>query len=380
MPLGDYRKQVELCVKCGYCWDAPVQMPLCPSAERFGFESYRASGRMDIIRGLLTGDLEWTDRLLHRTYTCQLCGACEENCYTLTGKRPLDMFLELRRTLVDKGIGPMPRQKEAAQSIEKNHNPYYKIHEERLKWLTKKAPSKAKTIYFVGCEPAYTRQETANATVKVLGVAGVEFGIMPDEWCCGYPLLHTGEVEPARKLARHNIEALKKTGAERVVFSCPGCYIVFKKEYPEILNENLEFEVLHTAEYFADLIKDGVLKPKKEVRETVAYHDPCMLGRWGKVYDSPRKVLKSIAGLKPVEMERNREFSWCCGAGGGVALTFPDFAKWTALQRLNEAEAIGASVLASACPGCKTNIMESAKEQEKKIKVYDINELLAMAL
>ena len=144
---------------------------------------------------------------------------------------------------------------------------------------------------------------------------------------------------------------------------------------------------------------------------SVTYHDPCHLGRLGEpfipwkgvekkvfnqmyiydppkpwrkgtygVYEPPRDVIKSIPGVNFVEMERIKEYSWCCGAGGGVKEAYPDFAIWTANERLEEAKATGAEAIVTACPWCKNNFNDAIEEGAEKLKVMDILELLELAI
>jgi Fe-S oxidoreductase len=140
----------------------------------------------------------------------------------------------------------------------------------------------------------------------------------------------------------------------------------------------------------------------------VTYHDPCHLGRLGEpylhwqgkqvaghiriydppkefrrgtngVYEPPRSVLKSIPSLKLVEMERIKEYAWCCGAGGGVKETNPEFAKFTAGERIKEAESTGAEAIVTACPGCEKSFEEAIIETGSSLKVFDVVELIAKA-
>jgi Fe-S oxidoreductase len=143
----------------------------------------------------------------------------------------------------------------------------------------------------------------------------------------------------------------------------------------------------------------------------VTYHDPCHLGRQGEsyipwkgiekkikgqivvyepnkpryngalgVYQAPRDVLKSIPGLELVEMERIKEYAWCCGAGGGVINAFPDFSAWTAGERIEEARSTGAEAIVSACPWCETAFLNAIKKNGNHMKVYDIMELVGKAI
>lgn len=93
----------------------------------------------------------------------------------------------------------------------------------------------------------------------------------------------------------------------------------------------------------------------------------------------PGDVLKAIAGIKLAEMERIKEYAWCCGAGGGVEESNPEFAGWTANERINEAEATGAEAIVSACPGCEKRLGKAIQKSGSPLKVYDVVELLAKA-
>ena len=200
------------------------------------------------------------------------------------------------------------------------------------------------------------------------------------------------------------VSRVKASGAKLLVTPCSDCYYTFKYLYPKN-GLDLGVEVLHTVEYADKMIKEGNLKLKNNVPMKVTYHDPCHLGRRGETYkagwdgdnklkrpvrfkqmgnegifDPPRNILKSIPGLTLVEMERIREYSWCCGAGGGVYEAFPDFAEWTANERIQEAKSTGAEAIVTACPWCEGLFNEAIEESGENMKVYDVIDLLKMAL
>ncbi|MEJ2564125.1 MAG: (Fe-S)-binding protein [Anaerolineales bacterium] len=193
-----------------------------------------------------------------------------------------------------------------------------------------------------------------------------------------------------------------------VVTSCADGYHAFKRLYPHL---GSQVEVLHTVELLDRLIQEGKIKFRTEVPLTVTYHDPCHLGRqgepyvpwdgvekkikeqivvyeprkpryngaWG-IYDPPRRILESIPSLRLVEMERIREYSWCCGAGGGVREAYPEYSQWTASERIAEARASGAEALVSACPWCERNFKDAVETQDGDMKILDIVELVQMAM
>ncbi len=121
---------------------------------------------------------------------------------------------------------------------------------------------------------------------------------------------------------------------------------------------------------------------EKKVLGQMIVHDPPKKFRRGAggVYETPRDILKSIPGLKLVEMHRIKEYAWCCGAGGGVIDAYPDFALWTATERLKEATSVGAEAIVSACPWCKRNFLDAARQAGNEIAVYDIVELVEKAV
>lgn len=230
-------------------------------------------------------------------------------------------------------------------------------------------------LYFTGCMAAYRLDSIAKSTIKLMQKAGVDFTMLGDEeWCCGSVLLRTGNRDLAEKVAKHNIEAFKNAGVDKIVTACAGCYKTLKNDYPELTGGN-NIEVVSGPEFILHLIKDGKLKFKKTDKK-VTFHDPCHLGRHSSVYDEPREVLQSVEGLELVEMPRNRENSRCCGSGGGVQSGFKELANKMADVRIEEAAGTGAEVVTSPCPFCTYALGEAAKRTNKGIEAIDFAELI----
>lgn len=381
MELKKYIRDFELCVKCYFCQEDPkTHMPICPEGERFGYESYRPSGLMEIARVVANRQMELSEGITKRFYACLTCGACEELCYSLTGKHPVTIFREMRKALVKNGLGPMPQHKKATQNIASTSNLFGAKQNERLSWLTEGVPNKSGIVYFVGCTASYHIPDQALATVKLLKSAGIEFAIMQNEQCCGYDTLLTGQEEEAMDIMKRNVQSIKDAGAKTLLTSCARCYKVFSQDYPSFVGEVMKFEVVHTSVFLNKLVNKKKLQLRKPIPEVVTYHDPCNLGRWNKIYDEPRELLEQVPKIQLVEMARNRGSAWCCGAGGGVKLYLPEFAAWTATERLKEAEVTGAKILVSACTDCEHNFGSSVKIANAKIKIQDLNQLLAMSV
>ena len=419
--INNFIYDMKRCIRCKGCfWVDHIYMPgmkfsyRCPSAQKFLFDSYGAAyGRFRTALALIEGRLDYSDRLLDTIYECNLCGACDAGC-----KRNLDLEVSLaleavRIKCVSDGKGPMPEHKRIAENIDKNHNRYGSPHANRSKWLPKdvKPATKADIVYFVGCASSYAHTEIAQATVRILTNTNTKFMLLDsEEWCCGYPLYSTGQIDAFKKQAEHNIEAVKKSGASTVLVSCAEGYKTWKVDYPKLLGKStadMGFKVMHIVEHIDQLIQGGGLRFNNQINMRLTYHDPCNLGRlsepwvqwegtrglWGVVnpplerrrsthgiYQQPRDILSAIPGIELVEMIRTKENALCCGAGGGVRDAFKNFALWTANERLEEVREIGVEAIVSACPFCKDNFAEAIKAGGDEIKVYDISELIWQAI
>ena len=212
---------------------------------------------------------------------------------------------------------------------------------------------------------------------------------------------------PPRPRRNSIVARLEESGAIELVTGCAQCYQYFKVLYDK-LGLKPKLTVYHATEYLHKLIEEGRLQPRESLDVTVTYHDPCHLGRLSEpwihwqgvqrerhmrvydpprilrrgehgVYEPPREILRSIPGVKLVEMERIREYAWCCGGGGGVRESNPEFAAWTAAERLDEAADTGAQVLVTACTRCLENL-QRGEPAGRALEVVDVVELLARAI
>jgi Fe-S oxidoreductase len=211
-------------------------------------------------------------------------------------------------------------------------------------------------LYFRGCTAREKQTSIAEATEKLLNLAGVDYHILKDEACCGSVLLRTGLKEAQEQIAK-NSEAFKD---ETVLTSCAGCYKTLKEDYENI-------DVIHISQLLNNLISEGKLNFSKNDFK-VTYHDSCHLGRHMEIFDDPRSVIESVADL--VEMENNRENSLCCGAGGGVKSAYPEIADEMAKSRIGQAKDTECEILITACPFCKLNL------ENDEMEVLDLTEFL----
>lgn len=212
-------------------------------------------------------------------------------------------------------------------------------------------------LYFRGCTAREKQTSIQQATEKLLALAGIDYHILEDEKCCGSVLLRTGFTDEAKRQIEKNSLIFKD---EKIITSCAGCYKTLKEDYEDL-------DVIHISQLLNQLIKEGKLNFDK-TDMNVTYHDPCHLARHMEVFEEPRQVIESIAGI--VEMENHHENSLCCGAGGGVKSAYPEIAGQMAKSRLKQVKDTDCDVLVTACPFCKLNL------ENDEIEVLDLTEFL----
>jgi Fe-S oxidoreductase len=381
------------------------------------FHAYSAGGKMIAALALLDGRIDYTDKLVEIIYQCQMDGACDVSCKVNRDMDPLEVMLELRAKCVEEGQ-VLPAHMVMIESLKSDDNTLGEPKAERGKWaegldVKDIAKGKADVLYFAGCRYSFDQdlRKITRDALSLLKKAGVDVGISgKEEACCGGRAFEIGYRGELTKYAEHNMETWNAAGVRTVVTPCSDCYGAFKFHYPR-LGKEMNFEVLHITEYLDRLIKEGSLKPTNKVPMQVTYHDPCHLGRLSEpyipwegverkvlgqvivkdppkdyrrgtngIYEPPRDVLRSIPGLELVEMERTKEYAWCCGAGGGVKEAYPEFALSTADERIEEAMATGAEALVTSCSWCERNFRDALERSGANIKLYDTVELLIEAL
>jgi len=374
----DWKDIVHRCFRCGYCKFTFEYSDLnCPSYKKYRFETYSSGGRMWLIYGIINGDLQWSHNLANILYACTTCGNCTENCrFDKFNDFLVDIIEIARAEGVGKGFCP-EKQKILLERIKNSemNNPYGEpnSNNEDLKKIYN-LPEKAEWVYFIGCTSNYRQKTLRDATLRFLKKAKVDFTLI-DEHCCCSPIIRTGQIDPVNDFMNYDITHINKTGAKKVITSCAGCYRTMKKDWSK-LGADYGFEVYHTVELVKKLLDEGRLNFKSEYNKTVTYHDPCHLGRHMGIYEVPREVYGKIPGINLVEMRRNRENAWCCGAGGGVKIGYPEWSVEISQERLEEAKDTDASVISSICPFCRTNLSDANEKFNMDFEVLDLLEIL----
>ena len=334
---------------------------------------------MWLIQAWTRGEIEWTESLAKILYSCTACNNCVQSCKFPFNKDIVDIIVAAREEMVENGL-VMPRVARFFRNVEAYGNPYREVRENRGRWAeaTGIQPYAGQEfLFYVGCVGSFDEkgQKAARALGEILLTAGVSFGVLgSEEECDGNEIHILGEKRIFQMLRDKNTRLFEKIGAKRVITLSPHSYSAFKNNYPN------KFEVFHYTEILRDLIKEGRLHFSSTPDAKVTYHDPCFLGRHNGEYDAPRQVLRAIPGVELVEMERNRENSFCCGGGSGNFYTdfFGSRENSPSRIRVREACETGAHILAVACPTCAVMLGEAVKDEgvEEKLVVRDIAEIV----
>ncbi|MBD3253489.1 MAG: hypothetical protein GF383_00270, partial [Candidatus Lokiarchaeota archaeon] len=197
--------------------------------------------------------------------------------------------------------------------------------------------------------------------------------ILEDEPCCGSILKRYGYNEEFEQIGKNNLALLKEKGIRKVIFPCAGCYRTFQVDYSEFNKSGLEF--FHLTEFLESYLKKNPYAFKSKNYKKITYHDPCHLGRHSGVYEAPRTLLKLISNTNLLELDALRNYSHCCGAGGGVKSSNPELAIQMAINRNQEASDQSIDILVSACPFCERNLKDGLTE-ENNLEILDISEIL----
>ena len=366
------------CTECGRCQEVcpayNTGKPLSPKLVIM-YERDHLLGQKDtpIVPNAVIDDMVWD---------CVTCGACVHECPV--NIEHIDHIVDLRRNLVMVESRFPGEAGTMLRDVDRTSNPWGKPQSERTQWaeglgvrVLQPGEVAPDVLFWVGCAPAFDERarKAAISTARLLQTAGVDFAILgPREACTGDPARRMGDEYTYQRLAGENVQTLNEAKVKKIITTCPHCFNTIGNEYSDFGGK---YEVVHHTEFLAELVRDGKLSPAASDR-TITYHDSCYLARHNDVRSQPRELVDAVG--KAVEMPRNRERTFCCGAGG--ARMWMEEKRGTPInqERVREAASTGAETLAVACPFCTVMLDDGVRETGAKLQVFDLATLLHEAV
>ena len=362
------------CTECGRCQDAcpafATGKVLSPKLVIMGLrDQVFAQDSGALVPGAVPEESVWD---------CVTCGACVQACPVSI--EHIDHIVDLRRHLVMVDSNFPAEAEPMLRDVERASNPWGRAQSERADWASslgvrvlEPGDPAPEYLYWVGCAASFDERARvgAESTAKLLKAAGVDFAILgPRESCTGDPARRMGNEYVFQAFAEQNVAELNDAGVTKIVASCPHCFNTLANEYPDFGGR---YEVIHHSELLASLVRDGRLVPERSDALSVTYHDSCYLARHNDVVEAPREILGAVTD--PIEMERSRKQTFCCGAGG-AHMWMEERGKPINEARVREAAATGADTLAVACPFCTVMLGDGVQSAGVDLKVIDVATLL----
>lgn len=403
--LSDFTwKQIfdaDACTRCGRCQDGcPAYLsgkPLSPKKMVQDLKTYWLEKAPEAINAKAKAAVEGAEAPaekllagevvdLHELWACTNCMYCMEHCSASIEHVPKIVNMRQYKVLTDADFAPELQL--TCKNMENNSNPWGIGAHLRGDWAkelgikTLAEDPNVEYLFYVGCSGSFDDRgkKISIAFAKILQAAGVSFGILgSEEGCCGDSAMRAGNEYLFQSLAQANIALMNGYGVKKIITACPHGYNSLKKDYP---NFDGKYEVYHHTEIIANLLAQKKIALKNAVSGTFTYHDSCFLGRYNEIYQQPRQILKAIPGMKLVEMDRNLEKSFCCGAGGARMWMEEDIGDRINNMRTDQAIAVKADTVAVACPFCLTMLSDGIKDKEmsEKMVSLDIAEIVLRSM
>jgi Fe-S oxidoreductase/nitrate reductase gamma subunit len=381
------------CTECGRCSDAcPATFTGKPLEPKLVIHDIKVNllknGRRDEKGETMPligedGEGSVSEEVL---WECTTCGACMEVCPVFIEHVP--RIVDMRRHLVEMKAKFPEELLLLFENMEQRSNPWGMAPTERTKWaadvdVRQFEAGKTEYLFYVGCAGAFDARNrlTTLSIARILDRAGISWGILGrEELCCGDSVRRLGNEYMFDLMARENIRLFEEKGIRKIITQCPHCFTTLKNDYQQY---GIELEVVHHTELIKQLLDEGRLKLRANGElGNVLYHDSCYLGRYNLIYEAPRQVVSSVTGRAPVEMERNRENGFCCGAGGGRMWMEEQKGTLINVARVEEALEKRPETICVCCPYCMTMFEDGLKDKEAdtQVRVLDLAEIVARAL
>ncbi|WP_088189526.1 (Fe-S)-binding protein [Desulfosporosinus sp. FKA] len=412
--LDSINEELHKCMKCGNC------QAVCPIYKETRQEVGVARGKISLAEFILSGEAEMTEGMAERFSLCTTCMACNQNCPC--GVRFDKIILAARAEAVrKKGLHPVKKIAFTAlkmqrlfdfgmktgsvfQGVALKHLPHKSDRLARMRFdigigtekvfpmlakrplrselpeVVKAKNPKMRVAFFTGCMINYFYTDIGKAVVEVLTENNIEVVIPRGQGCCGIPASVNGDTVSARALARRNLRAFERLGADALVVACSSGGTAWKHVFMELLENDPEFSALAKkwSEKSYDISEFLIHKVpfKKEglgrVDRKVTYHDPCHLNRGQGINKEPREILKSIPGVELIEM---KEPGRCCGMAGSFSLVHPDLSVKISDRKIADISQTQTNTVATGCPACRLQLqsgVENAGIQEQVMHTVQI--------
>jgi len=419
--LANIRQELDRCMKCGNC------MAVCPIYATEKVEASVTRAKVAVAEAVLDGDLAMDDpRVYDMLFNCLVCKSCAANCPTQVNFGRI--MLSLRAALVRKNGLPWlkkmifatlkhPRLFDAGMKAGAalNRIGFRGVKDQKaiaprspFAWvgggfgfdskrlfpdltatpLRARVPevipaqnAKLKAAFFTGDSLNYFYPDAGADVIEVLTQNNVEVHIPKNQCCCGIPVLVHGDIETARTLARNNIDAFEKCGADYVITACGSCGGAWQNDFKEILEHDPVYgpkaaywsqRALDISTFLVKIV--GYRKPQGRLEAVVTYHDSCHLKKATNVFQEPRDILHNIPGVAFKEMSRPDA---CCGSGGSFVLTHFDTASSIGKRKVDDISETGAEIVSTGCPACMMQLLDNLHRFGKGQKTCHYISLLA---
>ena len=381
--VAEWRNAAYNCYSSGHKFCREV----CPVMQVTRDEAHTPTSFHANVVAMEKGLLEVED--IARDYVhCTQCGACELRCPNtlFTGDfyrfrtRTVDLVKAVRALAVESGIHQPQWQRWNELTDEHKGEPVLNgtpVSQEHVAdWAEGlDLPIGGETVMFCDCEAAFYRTTVPRAVAQILKKAGVEFGLMQEQWCCGGPAAEMGYVDQARRFAEHNVADWRAVGAKRILVIDPHDYISFTEDYPRYFGDDYDFEIVLVVELVAELIREGKLELTEPIERVATYHDACRLNKRKGIHKEPREIMRAIPGLTFKDVDHVTQWSYCSGAGAGLGIERPDLTAEISRRRVEKAKALEIDTLVSACVWSERPLTEQGEKQD--VEVVDLMELVA---
>ncbi len=371
--LEAMKPAISACLRCSGCtygaW--PENYTFCPIYARGQTFTSSAGGLLYLAKAILNQQMEYSQSFADLAFTCAACSACDGKCVIVRCINPemalSDIIRLMRYEAVKRGLIPEGPIKKMYEQVKKNGDLLGDGRVKALKVPKGVESDKADTLLIADCMHSDAEVASTNAALKLLEKMRKPVALFADPGCCGSTLYDFGFWDQLPGLVQTKWNAIKGFGKKKLLFLDPHCQEFITNKYAKIIDTFNGFKGQHFSEVLLDAFVKGKLKTKKMKKVKVSYHDPCFLGRGLGIYDAPRKVLSRLDGVQLLEMKRNREQSFCCGARA-LGSHFEDFSETTAKERVSEFLETKADLLITACPYCKEIFGKVLGKEANRVK------------